>query len=198
MNVLKQIVPSEVHTGHSDLNLPSMNIRYYPDPILHTKCKQVLYTPEIRTLATNMLKVMVLKRGIGLAANQIGVPLRMFVVDVEWPGLSGLEGSHSYVFINPAIISRSAETVQSVEGCLSFPGEEQEVRRAKSIVIRALDIEGQPFTLEADNLLAVVIQHEFEHIEGHTFVDSKGYLTRSVVRKNVQKSLKMLRGMGRA
>lgn len=175
-----------------------LKLRYYPDTVLHKKCEPVVYSPEIKRFATEMLKTMVVKRGIGLAANQVGKSVRVFVVDVEWPGLGGLENSKSYVFINPILLSRSAETVQSVEGCLSFPGETQEVPRAKKLVIRALDIEGEPFTLEADGILAVVIQHEFDHIEGHTFVDAKGYLTRSQARKNVAKNVKMLRDMGRA
>ncbi len=167
-----------------------MALRYYGDPALQTKCEPVVYTPAYKALAANMLLTMIKRKGLGIAGPQVGVLQRIFVVDVEWPerGGEGLGDSNSYVFINPAIVSRSAETVQSVEGCLSFPGDIQiEVTRAKAIVVHALDINGDPFTLEADGILSVVIQHEFDHIEGHTFVDKKGFATRSFARKTVTK-----------
>lgn len=170
-----------------------MDLRYYPDPILRQKCEPVVYSDAIKMLAANMLVTMFRKKGIGLAAPQVGYAIRMFVVDVEWPQRQGegLEDSKSYCFINPAIVSRSAETVRSIEGCLSFPGGvEIEKARAKSIVVHALDINGEAFTLEAEGLLSVCIQHEFDHIEGHTFIDEKGFATRSLAKKAVAKYLK--------
>jgi len=170
--------------------LEPLRLKYYPDSILHKKCEPVMYGPHIQALAKALLFTMVKSGGLGLAANQVGIDLRMFVVDVDWPEVGGLEASNSYVFINPAIVSRSAEVVRSVERCLSFPGVEQEVLRAKKLVVHALDTNGQPFTLEAEGKLSVVIQHEFDHIEGHTFVDAKGYLTRQNAKKTVQRLLK--------
>lgn len=168
----------------------NLKLRYYPDPILFKKGEPVVFSQEVQKLASDMLFTMVAHQGIGLAAQQVGHAIQLFVADVEWRDVGGLENSKSYVFINPAIVSRSVEVVQSVEGCLSFPGETQYVNRAKSVVVKALDINGEPFTLEAEGLLSVVIQHEFDHTQGHTFVDAKGYITRQTVRKAVDKRLK--------
>lgn len=191
MNTEEVVVADSPSLPDGTTFIPStLSMRFYPDPILHKKAELIAYTPQIRSLASSMLLTMVRHQGIGLAAPQVGISLRMFVVDTEWRELGTLEGSNSYVFINPAIVSRSVETVESVEGCLSFPGETVKVPRAKSIVVSALDINGDPFTLEADGLLAVVIQHEYDHIEGHTFIDNKGPMTRQTVRKSMIKRLR--------
>lgn len=179
-------LPSQRHQfGRAPQRLP---LRYYPDPILRQKGKVVEFTEEIQLLAADMLITMASMHGIGLAAPQVGHSLQMFCVDVEHREI-GLEASQSYLFINPVILSRT-DTIQSVEGCLSFPDETVELVRAKSIVISALDLEGKPFTLEASGLLGVVIQHEYDHCQGVTFVDHKGPLTRKYIAKAVQKRLR--------
>lgn len=170
-------------------NVNTLQLRYYPDDILHKKCGPVVYTPEVKALAVRMLTTMIDRKGFGIAAPQVGHSMRVFLVDVEWPEI-GPETSKTYCFINPALISKSKETVKSVEGCLSFPGEQLEVIRHKKVVITALDFEGEPFTLEAEGLLAVVMQHEYDHIEGKTFADRVSYLKRSIIRKSMLKKLK--------
>lgn len=167
----------------------TLRLRYYPDPILNKECRPVVYGPGTKDFALRMLVTMVDQKGFGIAAPQVGADLRIFLVDIEWPEV-GPNKSKTYCFVNPAIISQSEETVKSVEGCLSFPGEQLEVLRSKSIVITALDFEGQPFTLEADGLLAVVIQHEYDHIIGKTFADRVSVLRRSILRKSMTKKLK--------
>lgn len=163
-------------------------IRYFPDAILHQKCAPVSeVTEDVKQLASDMLLTMMQYRGLGLAAPQVGVPIRLFVVDVEWP--DGVENSTSYVFINPTL--RLLEpTVKSVEGCISFPGERFELTRASRIEVDALDLDGKPFTLEAEGLLAVAIQHEYDHLEGKTGAESLSWLKRNLLRKKVEKLTK--------
>ena len=181
--------PATVPAIEDTKTIETLKIRYYPDPILNKPCENVKYGPGTKDLAIRMLATMIDQKGLGLAAPQVGMPGRIFLVDVEWPQ-KGPEESKTYCFINPAIISMSKEVVKSVEGCLSFPGEQLEVMRAKEIVITALDFEGAPFTLEADGLLAVVIQHEYDHIEGKTFADRVSKIKRDFLRKDMVKKLK--------
>lgn len=163
-------------------------IRHYPDPILNQVGAPVVFSPEIQQLAADMLLTMAIEKGLGLAAPQVGRSLQMFCVDIEHREI-GLENSQSYLFINPVILSRSG-TVTSVEGCLSFGLQRWELERARSIVISATDLEGNEFTLEAEGLLAVVIQHEYDHCQGKTFVDHMGPATRKLMAKSVRKDLR--------
>jgi peptide deformylase len=159
---------------------------HYPEPILARKADPITVTGQTRTLALDMIHTMRAERGIGLAAPQVGLPIRMFVVDVEW--VSGEPAP--YVFVNPAIVSASEEKVDSVEGCLSFPGESIWVPRHKKVVIFALDERGESFTLEAEGLLSVVIQHEFDHIEGRTFADLQNRTSLAMMKKRLAKRAK--------
>ncbi len=185
---LAAVLPSQRPASERGKRLP---LRYYPDPVLRERGIPVVFSEEIQKLSQDMLTTMVSNRGIGLAAQQIGKPLQMFVANVDWRDIEGgfAASEKSYVFINPVILSYSETHVTSVEGCLSFPEEMFELPRAKSVVITALDYEGKPFTLTADGLLSVVIQHEYDHCQGVTFVDHKGPLTRKFAAKAVQKRL---------
>lgn len=185
--------PAAAQTPSEPKRLP---LRYYPDTILKQKGLPVTFGPEIQKLAQDMILTMVANGGIGLAAQQVGKPLQMFVVDVEYREVEGgMDESNTYVFINPVILSHSEEFVTSVEGCLSFPDEFFEMPRAKKIVVNALNYEGLPFTLEAEGLLSVVIQHEYDHCQGVTMVDNKGPLTRKWAAKAVQKRIKGAKSM---
>jgi len=164
-------------------------LRYFPDPILQVKCKPVVEVgPEIKQLAYDMLLTMMKNDGLGLAAPQVGHPIRMIVVDVEWPEKK--VDSQSFVLINPIMKVEGEPTVKSVEGCLSFPGERFDRVRAPKVHVLSTDLDGSPFTMEATGLLAVVIQHEMDHLEGKTVASGLSWMKRDLLRKAITKRLK--------
>ncbi len=144
-------------------------ILHYPDPRLHTVASKVGNVDErIRKLVADMAETMYAAPGIGLAATQVDVHERVLVIDIS-DARDNLQA-----FINPEIIEKSGEA-ETEEGCLSVPGVYDTVRRAEHIKVSALDLQGEPFTLETDGLLAVCIQHEIDHLDGKVFVE---YLSR--------------------
>ena len=153
----------------------------YPDPRLRTKAAPVPAVDEsIVRLVDDLLETMYAAPGIGLAATQVNVHKRVLVVDVS-------EGrDQPLAFVNPVI--ESAEGVQERdEGCLSVPGFYEPVQRAERIRVHALNQQGEPFTLEAEDLLAVCIQHECDHLEGKLFVDYISKLKRGRIRSKLRK-----------
>ena len=146
-----------------------LKIIEYGNPILREKSREVTkISKKIKTLITDMLDTMYHANGVGLAAPQVGENLRIFVIDVSDP-----KGPiDPLVFVNPKIIKKSGAVV-SYEGCLSFPKAYTTVRRYKNVMVKALDINGRPLVKEARDgeLLARAIQHEFDHLEGHMFID---------------------------
>lgn len=120
-------------------------------------------TPEIEQLAKDMLETMIEADGVGLAAPQVGLLIRMFVVMAD--------DNVQRVFINPQIISTSEEMGDYDEGCLSIPKVYETIRRPVKVTVQALNEKGKPFTLEADGLLARVIQHEYDHLDGILYID---------------------------
>jgi peptide deformylase len=159
-----------------------MTILEYPDPRLRTRARPVeAVDGAIRTLIDDMLETMYAAPGVGLAATQVDVHLRVLVLDVSE------ERDRPMAFINPEILERSGcETGE--EGCLSVPGFNENVERASRIQVRALDREGKPFEMEAEGLLAVCIQHEIDHLEGKLFVDYLSELKRQRIRKKLEKA----------
>ncbi len=144
-------------------------ILQYPDPRLHTKATPVTMVDDsIRELVRDMAETMYAAPGIGLAATQIDVHLRVITIDISETK------DQLLVLINPEIIEHSGLT-ECEEGCLSVPGIYERVERAERITVRALDQSGKSFTLEADGLLAVCVQHEMDHLQGKVFVE---YLSR--------------------
>lgn len=138
-------------------------------PSLREKSKEVhKVSNKIKTLIQDMLDTMYMNNGVGLAAPQIGVNLRVFVIDVS----TGDEPLNPMAFVNPKIIKKSGAVV-SQEGCLSFPETYTEVKRYKNVMVKALDRNGKPFVLEAKDgtLLARCIQHENDHLDGILFID---------------------------
>jgi peptide deformylase len=123
--------------------------------------------------------------GAGLAAIQVGMPLRLFIVDGEVAG--GAEGSGPRVFINPELVEISNEAQTGDEGCLSFPGIYVPVKRGMKARIRALDIEGQPFELEGAELLARALQHENDHLNGRLLIDQVGPVKREIIKRKLRK-----------
>ena len=144
-----------------------LEILEYPDPRLREVAKPVeKVTAEIRQLAEDMAETMYAAPGVGLAAPQVGVGLRIFVIDIADED----EPSDLRTFINPEITKTDGSQMWN-EGCLSFPGVSEEIKRAERVVVRALDAKGKPFELEADGLLAVAIQHENDHLNGVLTID---------------------------
>jgi peptide deformylase len=149
--------------------MPLLPILRYPDPRLHKVAAEVSQVDDnIRKLIKDMAQTMYAAPGIGLAAPQVDVHKRIIVMDIT--------ESHDQlrVFINPKHLEASGEA-ECEEGCLSVPGIYEKVRRAERVTVGALDQRGEPFTLEAEGLLAVCIQHEMDHLEGKVFVE---YLSR--------------------
>ena len=118
---------------------------------------------DVAKTAVQMLEIIKKDKGVGLAGPQIGIMKRIFVVHIQ--------GDIERVFINPSILETSQETVKAEEGCLSVPGLFADVIRSKTIKVQAWNEKGRPFTLEAAGILARVIQHEYDHLEGVIFLD---------------------------
>ena len=145
------------------------NILRYGTKSLREPSKEVhKVSKKISDLVNDLLETMYAKNGVGLAAPQIGVNYRVFVLDVS----TDEAALHPMVFINPKIIKKSGAIISN-EGCLSFPEAYTDVRRYKNITVKALDVNGKPFVLEANGgtLLTRCIQHEFDHLNGILFID---------------------------
>lgn len=158
-----------------------LKILQYPDDRLHTVADRVPeVNDETRTLVQNMAETMYAAPGIGLAATQVDVHLRVIVIDVS--------DMHDQllVLINPEITERSGESDYE-EGCLSVPGVFGKVPRAERIKVEALDRNGEPFTLDAEGLLAVCIQHEMDHLLGKVFIEYWSRLKQSRIQARFKK-----------
>jgi peptide deformylase len=143
-------------------------ILFYPDKRLREPGKEVeVFDAELHQLIEDMAETMYAAPGVGLAAPQIGVSKRLFIVDVA---TDEDEPSDLRVFINPEITGTEGDTTFN-EGCLSFPGIREDIDRAERVTVRALDKDGNPFELEADGLLAIAIQHENDHLDGKLMID---------------------------
>jgi peptide deformylase len=162
-------------------------ILVFPDPRLREAAQPVTtIDDEIRSLAEDLAETMYDARGVGLAATQLGVPHRVFVVDVAPEG----EPSRLFVFINPEI--RASGGRQSLrEGCLSFPGIHEEIRRAAFVEVRALGVDGEPFELTAEGLLSVAIQHETDHLDGVLMIDKLNAIKRRLVSRKVTRAQRL-------
>lgn len=158
----------------------------YPDPILKQKAEPIEKVDlEICRLIDDMAETMYEAPGIGLAANQVGKALRLLVVDLQRP-----EYEHGLiVLVNPEIVSASGET-SFEEGCLSVPEYFATVKRAEEVTVCGLDQHGKSVQIEASGLLAVVLQHEIDHLEGKLFVDRLGPIARDIFRRKWKKKLK--------
>ncbi len=161
-----------------------LNILNYPDPRLHTVAKPVAeVNDEIRQLVKDMAETMYAAPGIGLAATQVDRHIQLIIIDLS------KEKNALRVFINPKIIAKHGEQIYE-EGCLSVPGVYEEVTRAETITVEALDEHGKKFRLDADGLLAVCIQHEMDHLLGKVFVEYLSTLKRNRIRTKMVKHLR--------
>jgi peptide deformylase len=158
-------------------------ILHYPDERLRNVGKKVEgVTAEIQALVDDMAETMYAAPGVGLAATQIGEALQIFVIDIaEADGPSDLR-----VFINPEITRREGVAVNQ-EGCLSVSGIYENVERAESVTVTALDRNGSRFTLNASGILAACIQHEMDHLDGKIFIDYLSELKQNRIRAKLKK-----------
>ncbi|HTB76668.1 MAG TPA: peptide deformylase [Polyangiaceae bacterium] len=156
-------------------------ILHYPDARLREPGKKVeTISAELRQLIDDMAETMYAAPGCGLAATQIGAPWQVFVVDCAADG----EPSDLRVFVNPEILSAEGRAA-SEEGCLSFPSAREDVERAEKVRVRAQDQDGRWFELEADGLLAIAIQHEYDHLQGVLMIDHLGPLKKRLLHRKM-------------
>jgi len=156
-----------------------LNVRLYGDPVLRKAAEPVAaVTPEIKKIIEDMVDSMWHQVGIGLAAPQVGISLRIVVMD-DGKGVAR-------VLINPAITDQRG-SVREEEGCLSLPGIFGEVERSKWVRVSSLDGDGLPISFEAQGLQAKVIQHEIDHLDGVLFIDRLPPVTRDRIKKRIQK-----------
>lgn len=147
-----------------------LDIRVLGDPILREETTPVeQITDELRTLARNMFDTMRIAKGIGLAAPQVGRSERLAVIDVN---------DHAFVIINPEVVEADSKTAKAEEGCLSIPDVYGDVERPSRVRVRALDLDGKEFEIEADELLGRCLQHEIDHLHGKLFIDYLSVLKR--------------------
>ncbi len=138
-------------------------IRIVPDPVLRQKAKRVRNIDDyVHTLITDMIETMHEASGVGLAAPQVGVPLRVIVI--------GLPEQEDFALINPEVVRRKGERVVT-EGCLSIPGYIGQLKRAETVTVKGRDTEGKEVRLKADELLAQALEHEIDHVNGVLYVD---------------------------
>ena len=161
--------------------MAKLEILHYPDPRLRNCARPVdVVDEDVKTLVDNMLETMYAAPGIGLAATQVNVDRRVIVIDISE------DKSQPLCFINPELEETDGQ-VELEEGCLSVPGIYETVQRAEQIRVRAVNREGESFTLDAEGLLAVCIQHEIDHLDGKLFVDYLSRLKQQRIRKKAQK-----------
>jgi peptide deformylase len=158
-------------------------IRIYPDPVLRAKCREVtVFDARLRKLAADMVETMHAAPGIGLAAPQVGVEQRLAVVDLS----VGEDPQQVHVLVNPEVVHREGlET--DVEGCLSLPGLTDKVDRPTKVRVKAVDLNGQPFELDAEDWLARALCHEIDHLDGILFVDHLRGLRRERSKRQLKK-----------
>jgi peptide deformylase len=161
--------------------MAQLTILNYPDPRLHTVAKPVTaFNAELKRLIQDMRDTMYEAPGIGLAATQVDRHIQLIVIDTS------KEQNNLQVFINPKIVEKDG-LQEYEEGCLSVPGVYDKVTRADKITVEALDENGQPFTLKADGLLSVCIQHEMDHLLGKVFVEYLSPLKRNRIKTKMIK-----------
>jgi peptide deformylase len=157
-----------------------LKVRKYGDPLLRRRAAPVLeITPEIRRIVTDMVETMYDEVGIGLAAPQVGISLRLMVVGDE-------KTPEAHALVNPVIAEQGGE-VTSEEGCLSLPGIFAPVTRAEWVKVEAQDLEGKPVSIRASGLAARVYQHEMDHLDGVLFIDRLDPVTRDRIKRRIKK-----------
>ncbi len=166
-----------------------LNVLSYPDPRLHKVAKPVATVDaRVKKIVADMAETMYDAPGVGLAATQVDIHERIVVIDVSD------DQNELLVFINPEIVWASPEKKTWREGCLSVPEFYDEVERPAQVRVKALDIDGKEFEVEADGLLAVCLQHELDHLQGKVFVEYLSLLKRNRISQKMKKRSKELLG----
>ncbi len=161
-------------------DIKNCKMTYYPSAVLTVPARTVeKIDDEIRRLVEKMTDIMIEKKGVGLAAPQAGVPLRLFIISLD----SSRENVK--VFVNPTV-TQIGEIVSNEEGCLSVPGVYTKIRRTAKCTVTATDLNGKKFTEQAEGLYARALQHEFDHIEGVTIVNRMGQVAKIAHRKKLK------------
>ena len=161
--------------------MPLRPVRIYGDPVLREKAREVReFDDSLRQLVADLFETMAAYNGVGLAANQVGVAQRVFVVDVPRE-----DGAHdTFAAVNPVLDQRSGKA-KAEEGCLSMPGILADVDRATRLRLRAFDAQGKPFERVVEGFLARAVQHETDHLDGVLFTDRLGPLKRQFLRRDL-------------
>jgi len=163
-------------------------IRTYPDPVLRNKTSRIeLIDNTLDRLIEDMVETMHAAPGVGLAANQVGVPLQLAVIDLS----SREDEEHRHpllIIINPEILSAEGSVIEE-EGCLSIPDYAEKVKRAARVRVRAQDRKGKQFELEAEGLMAKALQHEIDHLNGLLFIDKLSPLKKGLFKRKFKKVL---------
>ena len=174
--------------------MPVLPLRYYPDPVLRQKAKELdPLDPSLPALVKDMFDTMYHAEGVGLAANQIGLAVRLVVIDCS----GGKDPAAKLVLINPVVLSLTAEVEES-EGCLSFPGMNAMARRAERCRVRAFGLDGQPFEIESGDLLGKALQHEVDHLNGRLYIDHLTLAARASLEGKLKQMKKDALAGGRA
>ena len=168
------------------IEMSILPILRFPDQRLRETSRDVTsFDDDLKRLVADMTDTMYLAEGAGLSAIQVGVPLRLFLVDPEVAARPATDPP--VVFINPQIVRLSDEEQTGDEGCLSFPGIFVPVKRAMTAEFKALDVEGKPFTVEGSGLFARAMQHEHDHLAGRLLIDMVGPVKRQIIRRKMRK-----------
>ena len=158
----------------------------YPDARLRQKCANVeVFDDKLRKLVADMSDTMYAANGAGLAAIQVGVPIRLFIIEPEVAGRAPTDPV--LAFFNPELVEISDECQTGDEGCLSFPGIFAQVKRGMRAKVRALDLDGKPFEIEGAELFGRALQHESDHLIGRLLIDMVGPVKREIIKRKMKK-----------
>ena len=158
-------------------------IRIYGDPVLRQRAAEILKVDDsVVKLVSDMLETLKQENGLGLAANQVGVLKRVFVVNLSHVK----EGEKPLAIINPVLVDKAGEIIWE-EGCLSIPGIFEDVVRAKKVTFKGIDISGKEITIQAEDLLSRVMQHELDHLNGILFIDHLSKIKREQIDSQLNK-----------
>lgn len=164
-----------------------LEILKYPDPVLRRKTNRVAKIDDaLMQLIDDMFETMYAAPGVGLAANQVGVPISLAVIDIS-PREKGERRSAPLVIINPEIVSMDGSVTEE-EGCLSIPDYTEKVKRAAKVRVRAQERNGEWIDIEAEGLLAKALQHEIDHLNGLLFIDRLSGLKKDIFRRRYRKA----------
>lgn len=171
--------------------MAKLEILTYPDPRLARASEPVTeFGPKLRALCDDMLETMYDAPGIGLAAPQVNVHKQLVVIDIDYEASEDeppvISNQNPLILVNPKIVAKEGEQLFK-EGCLSVPGEYEEVLRAESVTVEFQDVDGKPQTLSADGLLAVAIQHELDHLDGRLFIDRLSFVKSRSIKRRIKR-----------